>query len=419
MKSPNRTTVTSHIRGINLLSIISLVVIFLVPSCKNRPKEKSDEELREMALKICENNIVLDSHIDWPERIIDHPENISGRTAKGDFDLVRAKVGGLNAALSVVYVNSRFGVDEGRVMADSMLKLITSYTKSYPGKFALAGNPEDIRRNFKEKLFSFVLCLENGSPTGNDLNYLKYLKDKGIVYVTLCHNKANQISDSNFDTNHKWNGLSPFGMEVIKTMNQLGIMIDISHSTDSTVFQSLRYSKAPIIASHSSCRYFTPGLERNLPDTLIKAIASKNGVIMVNLCSAFLDSTCLKNWNYLEKWYDSTGIDELSKEGIDFTLKYGETHKLHSNSKQLVDHIDHIVNLVGADHVGIGSDFDGIGLSQPSDLPDVSTYPVIVFELLKRGYTEETIKKILSENLLRVWSRVIEIADSLNKNSPN
>ena len=419
MKILNKTFVTITIREINHFSIITIILIILIASCKPKPKEKSGEELREIALKICQENIVLDSHIDWPEQIIDHPENISERTAGGDFDLVRAKEGGLNAALSVIYVNSRFGVDEGRIMADSMLRLITGYAKSYPGKFALAGNPEDIRRNFKDNLFSFVLCLENGSPIGNDLNYLKYLKEKGIVYITLCHNKANQISDSNFDTNHKWNGLSPFGKEVIRTMNQSGIMIDISHSTDSTVFQSVRYSKAPVIASHSSCRYFTPGLDRNLPDTLIKAIAGKNGIIMVNLCSGFLDPVCLKNWMNLEKWYDSTGIDELSKEGVDFTVKYGETHKLHSNSKQLVDHIDHIVKLVGVNYVGIGSDFDGIGLSQPSDLPDVSSYPVIVFELLKRGYTEENIKKILSENFLRVWNRVNEIADSLNKSLTN
>ena len=314
-----------------------------------------------------------------------------------------------------MYINVRLAVDKGRVMVDSMLRLITGYTKTHPEQFAQARNPEDIRKNYRKKLFSLVLCVENGSPAGNDLSYLKYLKDKGIAYITLCHNKVNRISDSNFDKDHKWNGLSPFGLEVIREMNRLGIMIDISHSTDSAVFQSLRYSMAPIIASHSSCRYFTPGLERNLPDTLIKVIARKNGVIMINLCSAFLDSTCLKNWNWLEKWYDSTGIDMLSEKGIDFARKYGETHKLYSDSKRVTDHIDHVIKLTGADHVGIGSDFDGIGIMQPSDLQDVSAYPVIVFELLKRGYTEATIKKILSENFIRVWNRVIEIADSLNK----
>ncbi len=395
---------------------ISILLIVILPSCKDSYRHKSENELWEKAHRICEENIILDSHIDWPERLIRFPGNISGRTSEGDFDLVRAKKGGLNAALSVVYINSSYGVKEGRVMVDSLLGIITGYTKNYPYKCAPAFTPVDVRKNFEKGLFSMPLCLENGSPVGNDLRYLKYLKDQGIVYITLCHDRTNQISDSNFDENRIWSGLSPFGVEVIKEMNHLGIIIDISHSTDSTVFQSLRYSKAPVIATHSSCRYFTPGLERNLPDTLIKAIAEKNGVVMVNLGSFFLDSLCLKNWEYLfYKWQDSTGIDIYSKEGNDFTLKYGKTHKLFSDSKQFVDHIEHIIKLTGIDYVGIGSDYDGIGLAKPVDLPDVSTYPVIVFELLKRGYTESDIKKILSENFLRVWDDVIEIADSLNR----
>ena len=419
MNTLNNTLEVKFIRRITLLNIISILLIVFLPSCKNKYKEKPEDELRELALKICENNIILDSHIDWPSWILDNPENISRKTIKGDFDLIRAKNGGLNAALSVVFVNAKYGIDDGRVLVDSQINLIVNYANVYPNKFALANSPDDIIENFNQNLFSIPLCLENGTPISNDLGYLKYLKDNGFVYITLSHAKSNHICDSNSDTNRIWNGLSPFGLEVIKEMNRLGIMIDISHSTDSTVFQSLRYSKAPIIASHSSCRYFTPDYERNLSDTLIKAIAVKNGVVMINLGSQFLDSTCLKNWNYILNWYDSTGIDEFSNEGIDFALKYGETHNLYSNSKRLVDHIEHIVHLVGVDHVGIGSDYDGIGYSQPSDLSDVSSYPIIVFELLKRGYTEDDIKKILSMNFFRVWNDVIGIADSLNRIQTN
>ncbi len=417
MKILNNSSTVIFSGRIKPVILITILLVAFLPSCKDRQKEKSDKELWEMAVKICENNIILDSHIDWPEWILDDPEDISGRTTKGDFDLVRAKKGGLNAALSVVYINSKYGVDEGRIRVDSMLKIITGYTKKYPAKFALARNPDDIKKNFGNKLFSFPICLENGSPIGNDSGYLKYLKDQGIVYITLNHDRTNQISDSNYDTNLIWKGLSPFGLELIKAMNHLGIMIDISHSTDSSVFQALRYSKAPVIASHSSCRYFTPGFERNLSDTLIKAIADKNGVVMINFGSLFLDSICMKNCYYVLNWYESTGIKMLSKEGIDFARKYGETHKLLSNSKELVDHIDHIVKIAGVDYVGLGSDYDGIGPTQPTDLPDVSAYPVIVFELLKRGYTENDIKKILSENFFRVWNDVIKIADSLNKSS--
>jgi membrane dipeptidase len=414
MNISGSTLIVKSIRRINILLILLIVSL---PSCKNKPKEKSDEELRQMALKICENNIILDSHIDWPEFILDNSEDISRQTVKGDFDLVRANKGGLNAALSVVYISSVYEVDKGRTMVDSMLKLIRYYPETYPEEFALAINPGDITKNFEKKLFSLIPCLENGSPVGNDLGYLKYLKDQGIVYITLCHNKTNQISDSNFDQERKWNGLSPSGVELIKEMNRLGIMIDISHSTDSTVSQAIRLSEAPIIASHSSCRYFVPGFERNLPDNLIKAIAIKKGVIMVNFCAEFLDSVCHKNTDEVINLLNSKKLSYDSKEGNDLIEEFGKTHRLLSDSKQLVNHIEHIIKVAGIDYVGLGSDFDGVGPLKPSDVPDVSGYPVIVFELLKRGYTENDIKKIFSGNFLRVWNDVIEIADSLNRGS--
>ena len=399
-------------RGIKILLILLIVSVL---SCKNRHIERSDEELRQMAKKICEKNIILDSHIDWPEFILDDPENISEETVRGDFDLVRARKGGLDAALSVVYVSAAYDVDKGRIMVDSMLKLISYYANTYPDKFAIALTPADVKRNFEIKRFSFIPCLENGSPVGNDLGYLKYLKDHGIAYMTHCHSRTNQISDSNFDKDRKWNGLSPEGKEIIKGLNRLGIMVDISHSTDSTVAQALRFSEAPIIASHSSCRYFVPGLERDLPDNLIKAIAKKGGVVMVNFCTEFLDSVCYKNSDEVLKLLDSKKLTYDSKEGEELIGEFAKTHRLSTDSKQLVNHIEHIIQIAGIDHVGIGSDFDGIGPLKPSDVPDVSGYPVIVSELLKRGYSERDIKKILSGNFLRVWGEVIKVGESSAK----
>ena len=394
--------------------LIILLICFISFSCKYRD-DYDEKQLWEKAYNLCESQLILDSHIDWTLKYLLFPEDISRRTTKGDFDYIRAKQGGLDAVLSVAYIPANMDVDEGRILVDSILEIINNQIKTHPDKFAYAKNTYDIERNFNNNLISLPLCLENGMPIGNDLEYLKYLKEQGIVYITLNHDKTNQISDSNFDENREWKGLSPFGIEVIKEMNRLGIIIDISHSTDSTVSQSLRYSKAPVIATHSSCRHFTPGFERNLSDTLIKAIAAKDGIIMINFGSFFLDNECFKNWAYLFYiWQDSTGIDLTSSEGIKFINEYGKTHKIHSDSKKLVDHIEHVINLVGIDHVGIGSDYDGILSAQPSDLPDVSSYPVIVYELLKRGYAENDIKKILSENFLRVWNDVIEISDSLN-----
>lgn len=400
--------------------IILILFVGFFSSCKNKQVQMSDKQLRQQAVKICENNIIIDSHIDWPEWILDNPVDISKQTSKGDFDLVRAREGGLNAALSVVYISPAFDVDKGRIMVDSMLKVINYYPEKYFDKFSLALTPADVKMNFEKKQFSLIPCLENGSPIGNDLEYLKYLKYKGIAYITLCHSKANQISDSNLDTlNKNWKGLSPFGIKVINEMNHLGIMIDISHSTDSTVSQSLRYSKAPIIASHSACRYFVPGFERNLSDDLIKAIAKKRGVVMVNFCAEFLDSICHKNTEEILNILNSKNLSYDSKEGNDLIVDYGKTHRLLSDSKQVVNHIEHIIKLVGIDYVGLGSDFDGVGPSKPSDVNDVSGYPVIVTELLKRGYSEKDIKKILSGNFLRVWNDVIQIASTLNKRSVN
>lgn len=401
-------------RNILLIILAGFGCIFQ-NSCSNRPKELPDEELRKRAENICQSSIIIDSHIDWPEFLLDDPENISERTIRGDFDFERAKKGGLNAVLSVAYVSSTLDVEKGRIMADSLLNLIDYYAETYPGKFALAYTPQDVKKNFDNGLLSLVPCLENGAPSGNDLKYFKYLKEKGVAYVTLCHNRVNQISDSNFDPERKWNGLSPYGIEVIRELNRLGIMADISHSTDSTVAQALRYSIAPVVATHSSCRHFIPGFERNLSDTLIKAIARKKGVVMVNFGSMFLDSICMRYSRDVQNILKSKGISIESEEGMNFIVKFAETHKLRVDSKELADHIDHIVKIAGIDFVGLGSDFDGIGPTQPSDVPDVSGYPVIVYELLKRGYRDDEIKKILSGNFLRVWDEVIAVADSLNR----
>lgn len=393
------------------------LISFILLSCKTG-QENDEKFVWEKAQDICKTYLILDSHIDWPEKHRIFPNDITKLKPKGDFDLERAENGGLNAVFSVAYIPSELNEKQGRLLFGSLVNLITDYPLKYPDKFALAKKPSDIRDNFEKGLMSLPLCLENGSPIGDSLSYLNYLKEKGIAYITLCHMKSNQISDANFDSERKWNGLSPFGKEMIKEMNRLGIMVDVSHSTDSTVFQALEISKAPIIASHSSCRYFTPGFERNLPDTLIKAISAKEGIVMLNFASYQLDGECLQNWQYLyEKWQDSTGMALESKEGGEFLAEYGKTHKLQTDVKRLADHIDHIVKIAGIDYVGIGSDFDGlIKQSLPVDLQDVSCYPLIVAELLSRGYKEQDIKKILSENFLRVWNEVINISESIKNN---
>jgi membrane dipeptidase len=392
----------------NLIIIIPLVL------CSCGQQQMTDDERMKLAIKICQHSILLDSHIDWPESVYLTPRDISKENSTGDFDYIRAKKGGLNAALSVLYINSDYGAVEGQRVFDSLYNIVTSYSDKYPDKFASAVDPTDIRKNFRNSLLSIPLCLENGSIIGEQIGYVNNLKDLGIVYITLNHDKSNQISDSNMDLNRPWNGLSPFGLKVVEEMNRLGIIIDVSHSTDSTVSQVLKRSKAPVVATHSSCRYFTPGYERNLSDEFIKDIADNGGVVMIAFGSMFLDSTCSRNINYLLSYLDSTGISYNSQEGMQFIQDFMQDHKILAEARQVVDHIDHVVRIAGIDHVGLGSDYDGVGPSQPVGLPDVSSYPEIVAELLKRGYNKKEIGKILGENFLRVWSTVIDVSRSIN-----
>lgn len=395
----------------NILVIWGLVtIIVMTSSCRNSPAKDPDLKLRQEAERISRTSLILDSHIDWPDFVLADTEDISMQTSLGDFDLVRARKGGLDAVLSVAYISPDLDTGTGRLMVDSMLKIIRHYPDTYPEKFAVSNTPAEVRGNFAKHLFSLVPCLENGSPVGDDLQYLQYLKDQGIAYITLCHSKTNQICDSNFDPERKWNGLSPLGSELIREMNRLGIMVDISHSSDSTVVQALRISEAPVIASHSSCRHFVPGFERNLPDDLIRAIAEKNGVIMVNFCTQFLDSVCLRNTEEIQQILESRNLNYDSKEGNDLIMEFAKTNRLVCDSRQLVDHIEHIIKVAGIDYVGLGSDFDGIGPLKPADIPDVSGYPVIIYELLKRGYPEDDIVKILSGNFLRVWEEAQKAA---------
>jgi membrane dipeptidase len=232
--------------------------------------------------------------------------------------------------------------------------------------------------------------MENGAPIGNDLNNLKYFYDRGIRYITLTHNKDNQICDASRDTTHTHGGLSAFGKDVVAEMNRLGIIVDISHVDDATFYQAVELSKAPVIASHSTCRKFSPKSMRAMTDDMIKKLGEKDGVLMINFYTVFLDSTAMK----MGGKYDSLNVNP-------------------TNIETVANHIDNVVKIAGIDHVGIGSDFDGVSGSLPVGLEDVSKYPDLIYTLLKRGYTEGDIEKICSKNAFRVWNKVIEVSKEL------
>jgi membrane dipeptidase len=405
------------------ISYLFLLIIILASCSEKRPVDRmNDEQLRAYADSLARKFIITDGHVDLPYRLIESKfskDSINSiiSTKNGDFDFVRAMKGGLDAPFMSIYIPSKYQQhsDYGKALADSLIDMVTMITQLMPDKFALAKTPFDVEANTKAGKISFPMGMENGAPIGKDLSSVKYFYDRGIRYVTITHGKDNQFCDSSYDTLHTWHGLSPLGKDLVKEMNRVGIMIDISHVDDSTFYQVMKLSKAPCIASHSSCRAFTPGFYRNMTDDMIKLLAKNDGVIQINFGSSFLDSIVRKKNDVNTKRLKTILNEKNLKESDSLAKPIVEQFKKdnpynYADVTTVADHIDHVVKLVGIDHVGIGSDFDGVGDSLPTGLKDVSTYPILIYTLLKRGYSESAIEKICHRNVWRVWNKVEEVA---------
>ncbi|GAA0855476.1 dipeptidase [Aliiglaciecola litoralis] len=376
--------------------------------------ENSEFHASEKANKIAQKYILVDGHIDVPYRLQEKWEDVTQATKGGDFDYPRAKSGGLNAPFMSIYVPASLDDSpQSTALAHKLIDYVEAIVGRAPDKFAIAKSVADVERQFAQGLISLPMGMENGSPVQNSMDNLRQFYDRGIRYITLAHSLSNHISDSSYDLRRKWKGLSPFGKDLVVEMNKLGIMIDISHVSDAAFYQAVEISTAPVIASHSSLRSFTPGFERNMDDDMIKALAKNGGVIMINFGSTFVDPVSrawrIKMANEQKAVEQEFGAD--STEAKDFEKRYRETSPFpYADVNTVVDHIEHVVKLVGIDHVGIGSDYDGVGDSLPIGLKDVSSYPNLVQGLLDKGYSEEDIAKILGKNLLRVWREVEQVA---------
>jgi membrane dipeptidase len=279
-----------------------------------------------------------------------------------------------------------------------------------PDKFAMAYRSDDLAAQFKQGKISLALGMENGTPINGKLENLRHFYQRGIRYITLAHSESNHIADSSYDLRRPHKGLSPFGEQVVAEMNKLGMMIDISHVSDAAFYKVLSLTKAPVIASHSSLRAFVPGFERNMDDKMIQALAKNGGVIQINFGSSFVISQA-NQWSLQFK--AAAKAAGKSQDDEAYRAEYLAKHPYpFANVETVLKHIDHVVKLVGIDHVGIGSDFDGVGDSLPDGLKDVSMYPNLIEGLLKRGYSEADIVKIMSGNLLRVWRQVEAVASA-------
>ncbi|WP_233009162.1 dipeptidase [Rheinheimera faecalis] len=365
-------------------------------------------DFSQQANKIAQSTLIIDTHIDVPYRLHDDWEDVTKATKRGEFDYPRAKAGGLNAPFMSIYIPSSYEKKGGGyLLANQLIDNMEALVGRAPDKFAMAYNSADLAKHFKEGKISLALGMENGTPIEGKLENLQHFYDRGIRYITLAHSESNHIADSSYDLRRQWKGLSPFGKELVKAMNETGIMIDISHVSDDAFYQAVEISKVPVIASHSSLRAFVPGFERNMDDKMIKALAKNGGVIQINFGSAFVVSAA-NQWG-LQRDGAFKASGQTDKDAFTAEYKKKNPYPFASLAKVL-DHIDYVKKLVGIDYVGIGSDFDGVGDSLPEQLKDVSMYPNLIRGLLERGYTEQEIEKVLSGNTLRVWRAVEDYA---------
>ena len=347
-------------------------------------KKRERDKINDLAQELAQEMIIIDTHLDTPIQLYMQQskngfyEDIT-KTSSLHFDFDRAVSGGLNVPFFVIFTPPS-AEEKGTAfeMAKDLIQILEDIMDKHPSKFRLVKSPEEITN--EKGVMQVVYGMENGAPIESKLSNIKVFSDMGINYITLAHSKSNHISDSSYDSNKNWGGLSPFGRKVVAEMNKQGVMIDISHVSDAAFYEVLKLTKTPVIASHSSLRHFVPGFERNVSDDMLRELAKNEGVIQICFGSEFIAE---------KKKYPNLVV----------------------TVKDVADHIDRVKKLVGIDHVGIGSDYDG-WRNFPVGLEDTSTYPNLIKELLNRNYTKEEIEKIFGGNLLRVWREVKKFSES-------
>ena len=364
------------------------------------------EELHDLSL-------VIDSHCDAPTFTMEG-KDLNVRSRQGQFDFKRMVEGGVDAVFMAIYTPNGLPPEESVKRALKMISTVNDNVEKSDGEVALAVSVNDILKNKSRGIPSILMGMENADPILQDLDLLRQFYRMGVRYVTLTHNGSNDVCDSAADA-PRWNGLSDFGKDVVREMNALGMMVDVSHVSDQTFYDVLEVSTKPVIASHSCCRALAES-HRNMTDEMIRALAAKGGVIQINFYPPFLSTEYARAYAPLEKRYDEAKAAlkafkardkeqrKRLKDEVEAALKDIEALERPSY-KRVVDHIDHVVGLVGVKHVGIGSDFDGIDVA-PEGLEDVSRFPNITMELKNRGYSDADISAILGGNFLRVMSEI-------------
>jgi membrane dipeptidase len=394
-------------RAITLLCLGCLVCLAAL-AVRKAPADA----IADRARKLHFSSIVLDTHDDTTQRFFSKSFDLGKRNPDGHIDIPRMREGGMNAIFFSIWIDGRIMGPPAVQKALDQIDAVHENVIKYSNDLAFCRTAEEVRRAHSQGRIAALMGVEGGHMIGNDIRVLRMFGDLGVRYMTLSHFYNDEWADSSTDK-PAHNGLTDFGKQIVTEMNRQGIMVDISHVSDKTFYDALEISKAPLIASHSSCRALCNHV-RDMSDDMIKALAAKGGVIQINYEKSFIDQAYKDASDKL-----SGGVvaqfDQFKKECGDddecFAKKVADEGKRataegklpHVSWERIIDHIDHVVKLVGADHVGLGSDFDGA--SMPDGMEDCTHLPQITEALMRKGYSDDDIRKILGGNLLRVMEQ--------------
>jgi len=382
-----------------------------------RPKP---DEIAVRARKLHFSAIVVDTHDDTTQRFLDGDFDLMPRNSAGSIDIPRMKEGGLGAIFFSIWIPSKITGPEAIKHALDQIDAVREHVAKHPKEITLATTAAEVRGAHKDGKIAALMGVEGGHMIASDLGVLRSYAALGVRYMTLTHSGNDEWADSSTDA-AVHNGLTDFGKDVVREMNRLGVMVDISHVSDKTFYDALAVSKAPLVASHSSCRALCDA-KRNMTDQMIKDLAAKGGVIQINYHVGFLSNEFMnadKNPEITKAIADEVQKRCGNKEGCQLiegdriTREYVLQGKLpRVDYTKIIEHIDHAVKLVGAEHVGLGSDFDGANM--PFGMEDATKLPEITEALLRKGYSEEDVRKILGENTLRLMADVEHVSRELN-----
>src|SRR6202166_4853599 len=379
------------------------------------------QSVSDQAKKLQSSSIVIDTHDDTTQRLLDPKFDLSVRHSDGNIDIPRMKEGGLSAIFFSIWISSKILGPDAVKQALDQIDAVRETVRKNPNDLILATSAADIREAKKQHKIAVLMGVEGGHMIGNDLSVLRTFASLGVRYMTLTHMDNNEWADSSTDK-PAHNGLSDFGKDVVREMNRLGMIVDISHVSDKTFYDALEVSKAPLIGSHSSCRAVCDA-PRNMTDQMIKDLATKGGVIQINYHVGFLSQE-FRDAEKADPEINKAIAAEVEKrcgdkegcqliEGDKITREYVDKGKLpRVDWTKIIEHIDHAVKIGGVEHVGLGSDFDGANM--PYGMEDASKLPKITEALLRKGYSEGDVKKILGENTLRVMTEVERVSREMN-----